>query len=198
MAQLLLVLVGALVVGAIGFGIAALIFGGDPGLVPAEPDGRAVPLPRTRPLVEADIAAIRFDTGLRGYRMNQVDAALRRVAYDLGYKEELINVLEAEVAALRDGRADDAELLRRAREAASTSTPAIDPADPDPADPDLAKTDLAKTDLAKTEAAKTDLAKTEAAKTDLAKPPAQPAAPEVLDEPADGQPFDVRQQTRLG
>jgi len=119
MAQLLLVLVGALVVGAIGFGIAALIFGGDPGLVPTEPDGRAVPLPRFRPLVEADIARVRFDTGLRGYRMAQVDAALSRAAYDLGYKEELINVLEAEIAALRAGRPDDADVLRRAREAAA-------------------------------------------------------------------------------
>ena len=61
------------------------------------------------------MADVRFDTTMRGYRMGQVDAALRRAAYDIGYKEELINVLEAEVEALRDGRDDDAEALRRAR-----------------------------------------------------------------------------------
>ena len=37
-----------------------------------------------------------FDTGLRGYRMSQVDSALRRAAYDVGYKTELVAVLEAE------------------------------------------------------------------------------------------------------
>jgi len=134
MGQLLLLVVGALAVGAIGFGIAALLSGGDPGLVAVEPDGRAVPLPGVRPLSETDVAALRFDTGLRGYRMAQVDAALRRAAYDIGYKEELINVLEAEVSALRDGRVEDADTLRRAREdalrtaGAAGGPPAIGPA----------------------------------------------------------------------
>ncbi len=129
MGQLLLLVVGALAVGAIGFGIAALISGGDPGLEPVEPDGRAVPLPGSRPLGESDVAAVRFDTALRGYRMAQVDAALRRAAYDIGYKEELISVLEAEVAALREGRVEDADALRRAREAALR---AASPAEPEP------------------------------------------------------------------
>jgi DivIVA domain-containing protein len=77
-----------------------------------------VPLPGTRPLMEADVSAVRFDTGVRGYRMAQVDQALRRAAYDIGYKDELIGVLEAEVTALREGRTSDADTLRRAREAA--------------------------------------------------------------------------------
>jgi DivIVA domain-containing protein len=129
MGQLLLLVAGALAVGAIGFGIAALLSGGDPGLAPVEPDGRAVPLPGGRPLSESDMSALRFDTGLRGYRMAQVDAALRRAAYDIGYKEELINVLEAEVSALRDGRMEDADTLRRARQdALRTSGPAGEPA----------------------------------------------------------------------
>jgi hypothetical protein len=53
--------------------------------------------------------------------MEQVDLALRRTAYDLGYKEEMITVLEAEVAALREGRHEDAELLRKVREEAARS-----------------------------------------------------------------------------
>jgi DivIVA domain-containing protein len=135
MDQLLLPLLGVLVVGAVGFGVALLISGRDPGLQRAEPDGRAVPLPGNRPLGEVDIDEVRFDTVLRGYRMNQVDAALRRVGYDIGYKEELIRVLQAEVDALRDGRVDDADALRRARDTAnraigpgwSAPTPSLTP-----------------------------------------------------------------------
>jgi DivIVA domain-containing protein len=118
MGQLLLFLVIGLTAGAIVFGVATLITGSDPGLAPVEPDGRAVPLPTSRPLVEADVDEVRFDTAFRGYRMAQVDQALRRAAYDIGYKDELIGVLEAEVVALREGRAADADALRQVRDAA--------------------------------------------------------------------------------
>lgn len=118
MGQFLLLLVVALTVAAVVFGVTVLVTGGDPGLVPVEPDGRATPLPATRPLQETDVSAVRFDTAMRGYRMAQVDQALRRAAYDIGYKDELIGVLEAEVTALREGRIADADELRRAREAA--------------------------------------------------------------------------------
>jgi DivIVA domain-containing protein len=118
MGQVLLLLVVALTVAAVVFGVTVLVTGGDPGLGTAEPDGRAVPLPGTRPLMESDVSAVRFDTTVRGYRMAQVDQALRRAAYDIGYKDELIGVLEAEVIALREGRSSDADVLRRAREAA--------------------------------------------------------------------------------
>src|SRR5690348_8595970 len=132
MGQILILLVVALVAAALVFGVVTLITGGDQGLEPAEPDGQAVPLPVSRPLTEVDLDGLRFDTALRGYRMAQVDQALRRAAYDLGYKEELINVLEAEVAALREGRTEDAEALRRARE--SAARPAV-PQDEAPAEP---------------------------------------------------------------
>ncbi|MFC7482652.1 DivIVA domain-containing protein [Luedemannella flava] len=116
MGSLVLVLVIALVVGALIFGVLALLSGDDPGLVPAEAD-HALPLPASRPLVETDLSEVRFDTALRGYRMAQVDKALRRAAYDIGYKDEMIAVLEAEITALREGRTEDAELMRKAREA---------------------------------------------------------------------------------
>ncbi|MBQ0904692.1 DivIVA domain-containing protein [Micromonospora sp. U21] len=116
MGQLLLLLVVALTVAAVVFGVTVLVTGRDPGLAPAEPDSQAVALPGTRPLHESDVGAVRFDTGLRGYRMAQVDQAMRRAAYDIGYKSELIGVLEAEVTALRAGRTADADALRRARE----------------------------------------------------------------------------------
>jgi DivIVA domain-containing protein len=115
---LLYVLLGALVVGAVAFGVAVLVTGADPGLAADEPEGSSIPLPGHRPLAERDFQALRFDTGLRGYRMSQVDSVLRRAAYDVGYKTELVAVLEAEVAALREGRQDEADELRKARIAA--------------------------------------------------------------------------------
>jgi DivIVA domain-containing protein len=126
MGSFLLVLVVVLVAAALVVGVIMVLNGGDPGLAPAEPDGRSVPLPTTRPLSEEDMISVRFDTGLRGYRMEQVDRALRRAAYDVGYKDEMISVLEAEVTALRDGRLDDAEILRKARESANQPI-AVDP-----------------------------------------------------------------------
>ncbi|HET6529065.1 MAG TPA: cell division protein DivIVA, partial [Actinoplanes sp.] len=72
MGQLLLFLVVALVVAAIVFGLTVMVGGGDPGLTPVEPDGRAVPLPSDRPLAEDDILTTKFDTAIRGYRMSQV------------------------------------------------------------------------------------------------------------------------------
>jgi DivIVA domain-containing protein len=122
MAHFILLLVGAAVVGVIGFGVTWLVAGRDQGLAPAEPDDAAVPLPTSRPLGEGDVTALRFDTTMRGYRMGQVDAALRRAAYDIGYKQELINVLEAENQALRDGRIADADVLREARNGAAASS----------------------------------------------------------------------------
>ncbi|WP_405114051.1 DivIVA domain-containing protein [Micromonospora sp. NBC_01405] len=126
MGQVLLLLVVALTVAAVVFGVTVLVTGRDPGLAPVEPDGRAVPLPASRPLRESDVGDVRFDTAARGYRMAQVDQALRRTAYDIGYKSELIGVLEAEVTALREGRAADADELRRAREQAAAAAEAAD------------------------------------------------------------------------
>lgn len=116
--NIFMLLVLAVTVGAVVFGVMTLAGGGDPGLRPAEPDGRARPLPSDRPLREGDVGAVTFDVTWRGYRMAQVDQTLRRLAYDIGYKSELISVLEAEIAALREGRTEDADALADARAAA--------------------------------------------------------------------------------
>ncbi|MBB5871484.1 DivIVA domain-containing protein [Allocatelliglobosispora scoriae] len=139
MAQLLLLLVVALTVGAVVFGVMVLVGGSDPGLRGVEPDGRSVPLPGSRPLVESDVVQTTFDSAsgffvARGYRMAQVDQALRRVAYDIGYKDELIGVLSAEVEALREGRLDDADALRTARLSALGEATPAEPGDELPLD----------------------------------------------------------------
>ncbi|MEU1607530.1 DivIVA domain-containing protein [Micromonospora matsumotoense] len=134
MGQTLLIVVVALTVAAVVFGVTVLISGRD-GLAPTEPDGRAVPLPGGRPLRESDVGALRFDTALRGYRMDQVDQAMRRAGYDIGYKSELIGVLEAEIVALREGRTADADVLRRTREEAVATPPDASPDAPGPEGP---------------------------------------------------------------
>jgi len=118
MADFLLLVVIALVIAAIVFGTVAVISGHDSGLAPAEPDSVARDLPSDRPLEEPDVQQLRFDTAVRGYRMDQVDRALARIAYDIGFKSEMLQALEAEVTALREGRLEDAEALRQARLAA--------------------------------------------------------------------------------
>jgi DivIVA domain-containing protein len=123
--SILLLVVIAVTVGAVVFGVMTLISGGDPGLTPVDPDSRARPLPGDRPLAEQDVSHVTFDLAWRGYRMDQVDRTLQRLAYDIGYKTELIGVLEAEISALREGRFDDADTLAEARVASlGSKTPA--------------------------------------------------------------------------
>ncbi|MET7668846.1 DivIVA domain-containing protein [Micromonospora luteifusca] len=148
MGQLLLLLVVALTVAAVIFGVTVLVSGRDPGLAPVEPDSQAVALPSDRPLRESDVGAVRFDTGLRGYRMAQVDQAMRRAAYDIGYKSELISVLESEVIALREGRTDDADALREAREQSASKVTNTDVTNADVTNADVTNADVTNADVA--------------------------------------------------
>ncbi|WP_117668774.1 DivIVA domain-containing protein [Micromonospora sp. MW-13] len=201
MGQVLLLLVVALTVAAVVFGVTVLVTGRDPGLAPVEPDGRAVPLPASRPLRESDVGDVRFDTALRGYRMAQVDQALRRAAYDIGYKSELIGVLEAEVTALREGRTADADALRHTREQAAVVAEAADAGpvdDPGTDSGKAASADEPATGYADVEPAtvSTDVAEPATVSTDVAEPATVPAraadaaaAPEAAP-PGTGEPAD--------
>src|SRR6187401_1378261 len=117
MGQLLLFIVVALVVAAIVFGVTVMMSGDDTGLTPVEPDGKSLPLPGDRPLGEEDVLHTRFDTAFRGYRMAQVDQALQRAAYDIGYKgEKTVPVIVGEPVAAEDAperKAGDGEPAER-------------------------------------------------------------------------------------
>jgi DivIVA domain-containing protein len=89
-----LLVLAALIVGAIVFGGAAFVLGGDRGLTPARPDGVPFDLPEGRPLAAEDVEGLRFDTVVRGYRMSQVDEVLARVADDLDWAYTRIAQLE--------------------------------------------------------------------------------------------------------
>ena len=70
---------------------------GDPGL--AEPDPRLPPVLLPEHVQASDIGRLRFSVGLRGYRMDQVDAVLMKLSAALAERD-------AELAAMRKPPAD--------------------------------------------------------------------------------------------
>ena len=65
----IVVLVAAVALAAVGGG----------GLTPAGPDTDEPVVPTDRPLTSDDLARVRFRTAVRGYRMEDVDAAMASV-----------------------------------------------------------------------------------------------------------------------
>ncbi|MEZ0066141.1 DivIVA domain-containing protein [Streptacidiphilus sp. MAP12-20] len=91
---LILVLM-VLVVGAAA--LAALGAGGS--LPDAERDRLAARLPEDRPLARSDIDELRFPMTVRGYRMDEVDDTLDRLAAELSQREHRVAELESALAA---------------------------------------------------------------------------------------------------
>jgi DivIVA domain-containing protein len=96
-ADFFLIVVAALIVAGLVFGVVAFSTGRDAGLTDAAPPGAPSDLPADRPLDADDLAAARFDTALRGYRMDQVDALLARAAHDVRELREYADGLEREL-----------------------------------------------------------------------------------------------------
>ena len=89
-----------LIVAVIGVWIAFSIVvwaTGEDTLLDTNPAGAPPGLGDGEPVSEAAVAAVKFDTGLRGYRTDQVDAALHRLAWELGRKDEQLAVLRAKL-----------------------------------------------------------------------------------------------------
>ena len=63
-------------------GVALVAAGYGDSMRPAQPDRRQVSLP-DGPVTAHDLETIEFNTGLRGYRMDEVDALLARLASQL-------------------------------------------------------------------------------------------------------------------
>ena len=98
MATLVVWIVSALAVGAVLFGIAALLTGRATGLAEMPPDRTPLSLPADRLTGAEDLRAVRFDLAFRGYRMDQVDAVLDRVADDLTARDQEIAVLRSRLS----------------------------------------------------------------------------------------------------
>ena len=77
------VVVAVLVVGV----AAVLVAGRDDEMADVYDDRPDVSLPAGRPMTAADLDGLRFSTGLRGYRMDEVDAFIARVKADLISRE---------------------------------------------------------------------------------------------------------------
>lgn len=71
----------------------------------AEPDRPPVLLPDDRLVESQDVDDVRFAVGMRGYRMDEVDDVLDRLAADIAERDARIADLERHVAAHADAPA---------------------------------------------------------------------------------------------
>jgi DivIVA domain-containing protein len=69
------------------FLVAVLATGRAGAMTGAAPDRAPVALPEGRPLTGADLSRVRFGVALRGYRMDDVDAVLDRLATEIGDRD---------------------------------------------------------------------------------------------------------------
>lgn len=97
MLAFLLSLAGVLVVGGLLFLGGSLLLGRGETQPPAETDRSPVELPDDRPVVAADIRALRISVAVRGYRMTEVDWLLDQFAQTLDERDEEIAALRAEL-----------------------------------------------------------------------------------------------------
>jgi len=89
------VLVGILVIAAV-----ALLAVGRLGELPeVVPDRAPLSLPEDRLLARVDVDAVRFSVGMRGYRMDEVDDVLDRLAVEAQERDARIDELETRLAA---------------------------------------------------------------------------------------------------
>jgi DivIVA domain-containing protein len=87
--------------------VAVLAVGSDEAMVEAYDDRPDATLPAGRPLTAEDLAAVRFSTAVRGYRMDEVDALVNRLQADLLARPspaEPVTVEEKRVLGEFDGR----------------------------------------------------------------------------------------------
>ncbi|MEO6822119.1 MAG: DivIVA domain-containing protein [Candidatus Nanopelagicales bacterium] len=78
--------------------LVALLAVGRMGALPqARPDVAPLNLPEGRELSAADVTGVRFAVGLRGYRMDQVDGVLERLAVDVREKDARIALLQGQL-----------------------------------------------------------------------------------------------------
>lgn len=82
--MVVVIVVGALVLA----GVAVMLSLVGDTLEPEPVDSPDLGLPDDRPLTSADVPRLRFRTGLRGYRMADVDAAFDRLAEALSLAEQ--------------------------------------------------------------------------------------------------------------
>ncbi|HZB50880.1 MAG TPA: DivIVA domain-containing protein, partial [Mycobacteriales bacterium] len=93
MTTLLTYVLGLLLVGGLLFLVASFTFGRGEEMVPALPDGTPVELPDDRLADGDDVRAVRLSVVLRGYRMDEVDWLLDRLAEQVEARDREIGRL---------------------------------------------------------------------------------------------------------
>lgn len=96
----LLAVIGVL---AVLFVAAVVATRNDAVLIDVLPDAADLDLPTTAIQAE-DLNALRFSQALRGYRMDEVDGVLERVAVELAARDRRLGALQAELVTARRGR----------------------------------------------------------------------------------------------
>jgi DivIVA domain-containing protein len=91
----LIYLVVAVVVAAVVFLAASMVFGRGEELAALPPDATPTGLPEG-PIVGDDVRAVRFSQVLRGYRMSEVDWTLQRAAAELDELHARVAELEGQ------------------------------------------------------------------------------------------------------
>ena len=103
----MLIVLSALTVAAVVFGLVAFTLGRDPGLSDPQPDSSARALPADRSIASDDIEKVRFDVAIRGYRMDQVDAFVTGSAAAVRRLEQQVRDLQRKNDKLRRVRDSD-------------------------------------------------------------------------------------------
>ncbi len=103
MGTALIYLLVVVVVAAVFFGVAALVFGRGEELPPLPPDATPTRLP-ARAIGAHHVRALRFPLAVRGYRMTEVDWVLDRLAGELERAETERGELAARIAELEAAR----------------------------------------------------------------------------------------------
>lgn len=92
----MVVLLQVLAVLAVVFGVAVVLTGRTDGMSEEAQDLADTGIPRDRPMTAQDVAGLRFALAFRGYRMDEVDEALDRLAAEIEARDDAIAQLVAE------------------------------------------------------------------------------------------------------
>jgi DivIVA domain-containing protein len=86
------------------------------GLADADPDRLEDSLPAGRPVERADVDTLRLPTGVRGYRMREVDDVLDRLGAELAERDARIAELRSALAGAQAAARGDTQLFGEPQE----------------------------------------------------------------------------------